>query len=174
MKALSSVLAVLIAAALVVGGCGKSGPAEVELQRFSLDNLEGIIAMSGIEVDPGVSADGMGSLRIDAAAPVHIRLLELNNVDIEKAVLIYRAKLRAENLNGRAYLEMWCRFPGMGEYFSRDLETPLSGSVNWTSEETPFFIKEGQNPDLVKLNLVVEGTGTVWIDDIHLVKGALP
>jgi len=174
MKTLSSLLAVLTAAALAVGGCGKSGSSEVELRQFSLDNLEGIIAMSGIEVDPGVSSDGMGSLRIDAAAPVHIRLLELNNVDIEQAVLIYRAKLRAENLNGRAYLEMWCRFPGMGEYFSRDLETPLTGSVNWTSEETPFFIKEGQNPDLIKLNLVVEGTGTVWIDDIHLVKGDLP
>ena len=30
-----------------------------------------------------------------------------------------------------------------------------------------------QNPDNVKLNLVVEGSGTVWIDDIRLEKVGL-
>lgn len=38
----------------------------------------------------------------------------------------------------------------------------------------PFFLQKGENPDNVKLNLVIEGKGTVWIDDIHLYKGPLP
>jgi hypothetical protein len=45
--------------------------------------------------------------------------------------------------------------------------------MDWVTQETPFFLKPGENPDNVKLNLVIEGKGTVWIDDISLVKGPL-
>ena len=33
--------------------------------------------------------------------------------------------------------------------------------------------KEGENPDNVKLNLVINGKGTAWIDDIRVLKGPL-
>jgi hypothetical protein len=66
---------------------------------------------------------------------------------------------------------MWCEFPGKGEYFSRALHAPLTGSNEWTTQETPFFLKEGENPNRVKLNVVVEGGGTVWIDDVVLARG---
>jgi len=166
----------IVIAALIIGAIGCSEPKiqETQLRKFTLDSTDGIISKSDVQLDPNISHDGRGSLRIDAAAPVQIRLLELNNIDVEKAVLIYRAKLRSENLDGTAYLEMWCRFPGMGEYFSRNMATPVTGTTEWTSEETPFYCLKGQRPDLVKLNLVVAGTGTVWIDDIHLIKGNLP
>jgi hypothetical protein len=75
-------------------------------------------------------------------------------------------------LQGKAYLEMWCRFPGQGEFFSRALNQTYSGSNEWSSTETPFILQQGQKPDLVRLNVVVEGTGTVWIDDIRLLKAA--
>jgi hypothetical protein len=39
--------------------------------------------------------------------------------------------------------------------------------------ETPFFLKRGEKPDNVKLNVVINGTGTVWIDDVKLLKGPL-
>lgn len=166
----------IIIGALALGtlGCSEPKVQETPLRQFALDSTDGIISKSNVQFDKSVSHDGRGSLRIDAAAPIQIRLLELNNIDVEKAVLIYRAKLRSENLDGLAYLEMWCRFPGMGEYFSRNMATPVTGTTEWTSEETPFYCLKGQRPDLVKLNLVVQGTGTVWIDDINLVKGELP
>ena len=68
---------------------------------------------------------------------------------------------------------MWCQFTGKGEYFSRDLSSPLTGTTDWSTEETPFFLKKGENPDNVKLNLVIEGKGTVWIADIGLLQGPL-
>ena len=37
--------------------------------------------------------------------------------------------------------------------------------------EIMFILEKGQNPDNVKLNLVIEGKGTVWIDDILILKG---
>jgi len=36
-----------------------------------------------------------------------------------------------------------------------------------------LFFKKGENPDNVTLNLVINGKGTVWIDDIHLIKAPL-
>jgi hypothetical protein len=94
--------------------------------------------------------------------------------DIEDARLVYRARVRTENVDGRVFLEMWCRFPGKGEFFSRGLTDPVSGTTGWVTQETPFFLKAGENPDLVKLNLVIEGKGTVWVDDLKLLKTPLP
>ena len=145
----------------------------MELRRFPLDNTEGLITQSGVSIDKQISSDGNGSLRIHAKEPTTIRLFETGDVDVERAWLIYQAKVRTENVEGQVYLEMWCHFPGKGEYFSRGLMTPLTGTTDWTTQETPFLLKKGQNPDNVKLNLVINGKGTAWIDDIRLLKGPL-
>ena len=68
---------------------------------------------------------------------------------------------------------MWCVFEGRGEYFSRGLDNPLTGTIEWTRRQIPFFLKAGENPDRLLLNLVVDGRGTVWIDDIVVTRGAL-
>jgi hypothetical protein len=145
----------------------------VELKKFPIDKMDGIITQSGVQIDRQISSDGNGSLRIEATQPTTVRLFEAGDIDVENARLIYQARLRTENVEGQVYLEMWCHFPGKGEFFSRGLETPLTGTTEWTTEETPFFLKAGENPDNVKLNLVIDGKGTVWIDDIRLLKGTL-
>jgi hypothetical protein len=38
----------------------------VELKRFPIDSLEGIITRSGVQLDKQISSDGNGSLRITA------------------------------------------------------------------------------------------------------------
>lgn len=158
---------------VVLAGCSKPSQEVVELKRFPIDSLEGIITQSGVQFDKEVSSDGNGSLKITAAEPTVVRLFELGDIDVENARLIYQAKVRTEGVEGQVYLEMWCHFPGKGEYFSRGLQTPLTGTTNWTTEETPFFLKKGENPDNVKLNLVINGKGTAWIDDIRVLKGSL-
>ena len=135
--------------------------------------MEGIITRSGVGIDRDISSDGNGSLRITSTKPTVVRLFEIGDIDVEKARLIYQARVRTENIEGQVYLEMWCHFPGKGEFFSRGLQTPLTGTVEWTTEETPFFLKKGENPDNVKLNLVINGEGTAWIDDIRLLKAPL-
>jgi hypothetical protein len=100
-------------------------------------------------------------------------LYETGDIDAENTRLIYQAKVRTQDVKGQVYLEMWCVIPGKGEFFSRGLQAPLTGTTEWTSVETPFFLEAGQNPDNVKLNLVIDGTGTAWIDDVRLVKGPL-
>ena len=76
--------------------------------------------------------------------------------------------MKTEAIIGRAYLEMWCRFPGGGEFFSKGFDNALKGTNDWTSCEIPFYLKKGQKPDLLKLNLVVEGEGSVLLRNLKV------
>jgi hypothetical protein len=124
-------------------------------------------------MDKEITSDGKGSLKISADKPMIVRLYEIRDLDIENTRLIYRARVRTKDVQDFVYLEMWCHFPGKGEFFSRDLGSPLTGTNDWTTEETLFLLKKGENPDIIKLNLGIAGRGTVWIDDIRLLKGPL-
>jgi hypothetical protein len=154
--------------------CSKPSPRDIEIMTFPLDNLEGLLTQSGVEFDQVVSRDGRGSVKISVAEPAIVRLFETGDIDVDDAALVYQAKLRTEGAEGAVYLEMWCHFEGKGEFFSRGLHSPLKGTVDWTTQEIPFFLKKGENPDNVKLNIVCEGPGTVWVDDIRLVKRPIP
>ena len=135
--------------------------------------------------DKLITKDGItveqGAWRINAVGTRTVRLFEIPSPTLEDCRVIYRAKLKSENLKGRAYLEMWCRMPSGGEFFSKGLSSIVHGTTDWTTCETPFSLKKGERPDLIKLNLVVEGKagmvvekkGTVWIKDVELLKGSL-
>jgi hypothetical protein len=164
---------VVLALALAVPGCENPGTSTEELKRFQIANLENVLTRSGVSFDQTVSSDGNGALKIVADQPTTVRLFEVRNLNVENARLLYQARLRTEEVEGQVYLEMWCQFPGLGEFFSRGLHAPLTGSVEWTTQEIPFFLQQEQNPEVVKLNVVVNGRGTVWVDDILLSKGAL-
>jgi hypothetical protein len=168
-----NLLVITLTGIAFASGCSKPSSETVELRHYTLNDMHGVVTRSDVELDTYISSDGGGSLRIAANRPTVVRLFETGEIDVENARLGYQAKLRTENMQGKVYLEMWCHFPGKGEYFSRALDTPISGTVEWASQETPFFLKTGENPDNVKLNLVIEGSGTVWVDDIRLVQAAL-
>jgi hypothetical protein len=163
----------LVGLSVVVGilsGCSSQPGTEEVLRRYDIHGMEDVVTRSGVAFDPEITNDANGSLRLTAASTTTFRLYEVTGLDVEDTRLIYRAKIRSEDVGGKAYLEMWCSFPGLGEFFSRALHQPVSGTNEWTTQETPFFLKAGQNPDRVKLNLVVEGSGTVWIDDVVLAR----
>ena len=163
-----------IAVAVAVGSeCSRNGDSEQTLARIPLDSMEEVISRTGASVDPDVSVDGHGSIRIDVSDSMTVRIAEIETPSLENARLIYRAHIRSADLHGKAYLEMWCVFPVRGEFFSRALQSPLSGTNDWLTQETSFALQKGQVPSQVKLNLVVEGKGTVWVDDAELVKGPL-
>ena len=126
-----------------------------------------------MQIDKATTSDGKGSLLVTANGPVTVKLYETGDIHLENARLTYRARLRTENVEGEVYLEMWCSFPGKGEFFSRALQAPLSGTMEWSTQETPFFLQKGENPDNVKMNLVINGRGKVWIDDIRLLTAPL-
>lgn len=146
---------------------------EIELKHYPLDKVSDLITQSDVSIDKKVTSDDKGSLKATASQPRVVRLFETGDLGIDNARLIYRARLKTEDLKGQAYLEMWCNFPGKGEFFSRGLQNPLSGTNDWVTEEIPFLLQKGERPDNVKLNLVINGTGTVWIDDIRILRAPL-
>lgn len=154
-----------------VVGCSKERAEKVvEIKHYPVDNLDGIIHKTDVVIDKEISSDGNGSLKISTEMPSVIPLYETGNIDIKHPRLIYQAKVRTEDVDGQVFIEMWCHFAGQGEYFSRAIQSSLTGTNEWASQETPFLLESGQNPDNVKLNIVIKGKGTVWIDDIHLLK----
>jgi len=159
---------------ICIAGCSSWLNREVELKRFPVDSLNGIVDQSGVQIDKRISSDGHGSLRITATEPKTVHLFDIRDVDVENARLIYRAQVRTENLNGQIYLEIRCHFPDKKEeLFSRKRLTQTVGTRDWTKQEAVFFLGKESKPDNIKLNLVINGTGTVWIDDIRLLKGRL-
>jgi len=84
---------------------------------------------------------------------------------------LYKAKVKSD-LDGSAFLEMWVHVGG-GRYFSRGMNDVVSQKTDWKLIQTPFIFQKGQRPDKVTLNLVINGKGAVWIDDIVLIQEPL-
>ena len=162
---------VMLAAASFIS-CSPPVVSEEVLFQSPLSDPSDVLTRSGVELDTQITSDGNGSIKIVAGQPTTVRLFEVDEIEIADARLVYRARLRTEGVQGQVYLEMWCRFPGGGEFFSRALHSPISGSTEWISQETLFSLEENQKPDLVKLNIVIEGTGTVWVDEVKLARSA--
>jgi hypothetical protein len=141
-----------------------------KLTSFPVNDLNGVITQTGIQFDKNISSDGNGSIRIDAAGPIAVQLYIIDDVKVEDTQVIYEAKIKSDGLSGQAYLEMWCVFKDQGEFFSRGFDSVISGSTDWKTIRTVFNLKKGETPDQFKLNIVVNGAGTIWIDDIRLSK----
>ncbi len=167
------ILTTMIIVSMAIIGCSQTEIAKTEmLKQMAITQLDILDSQKAV-FDTDFTSDGTGSIAINTPESTTVRIYEIDDIDIEDAKLIYRAMIRAEGFTGQAYLEMWCWFDGRGEFFSRDLSTPVTGPTDWTTEETFFFLKKGENPDRVRLNLVVNGQGTIWIDDIQLLKAPL-
>lgn len=107
-------------------------------------------------------------LEVAAGGADTIRLFEAPLAKQEQAILTWRVKIKTKDVTGGVYLEMWCRIPGAGEFFSRGLNQELRGTNDWVTCEVPFLLKKGQRADLLKLNLVFRGAGTVRVKEIEL------
>ena len=167
-------ITIIIPILFLLFGCTEDQTQPVqELKFYSADDLSHVINLSRVSMDSLIFAEGTGSLKIVATEPMLVKLFETGDLDLDDCRIVYQAKLKTMNLQGDAYLEMWCHFPGKGDFFSRALQSKLSGDNDWSSHETTFMLQKGENPDNVKLDLAVTGPGTVWIDDVRLIRAPL-
>ena len=140
-----------------------------DLKKLNLDDATTI--GTTIQTDTQVKAEGKGSIKITTQWPTTICLGEVTGLNVENGKLVYKAKVKS-NLEGTAFLEMWAHIGG-GQYFSRGMDDVVRQKTDWKVIQTPFLFQKGQRPDKVTLNLVINGKGTVWIDDIVLSKERL-
>lgn len=159
----------LILSILIVLALTASSVYSENLMKLSLDDASAI--GTTIQTDTQVKTEGNGSVKIATQWPTTVCLGEFAGVNVENAKLVYKAKVKSD-LDGTAYLEMWVHVSG-GQYFSRGMNDVVSQKTDWKVIQTPFLLQKGQKPDKVTLNLVINGKGTVWVDDVVLSKERL-
>jgi hypothetical protein len=165
MRKTSLVVAGIVAVALLV----QTSAQAQELKKLSLDDASSIGLT--IQTDASVKTEGKASVKIMTAWPTVVCLGEVTGLAVEDAKLVFKAKVKTA-LEGDAFLEMWAHVGG-GQYFSKGMNDPAKGKSDWKTIQTPFMFQKGQKPDKVTLNIVINGKGTVWVDDIVLSKEPL-
>ena len=153
--------------ALFILICSQSMAAE--LRRLPLDDATSIGLR--IQSDTVVKAEGKGSIKITTSWPTTVCLSEVGGLDVENTKLVYAARVKSD-IDGTVFLEMWAHVAG-GQYFSKGMNDAVQGKSDWKTITTPFLFQKGQMPTKVTLNVVVNGIGTLWIDDIVLSKEPL-
>lgn len=110
------------------------------------------------------------ALVLESNEKTTVNLFEVTQPPVEQCILTYRAMAKADKLEGKAYLEMQCRFPRVGEHSAKGMDKALDGLSDWSLLETEVYLGSGQKPDSLRLNLVMEGPGTVRMKDVELIK----
>jgi hypothetical protein len=162
---------------VALGACGEGAPGDgsgagtagaIEVAHFPLSD-GAIPAGADAAFDPGVSQDGGGSLRVQTSQGGRLRLYRLDDLGLVQGEVAFTGFLRSRGLSGRAVLEMWCR-PAEGEAaFVRGYGSAVTGDSEWAPQEVRFSNPAlCRNPVSIELNVLIEGAGTVWIDDLRL------
>jgi hypothetical protein len=165
-------LGVLAVVALAAIGCSVPKASTRVIYSDHLSSLDAIITRAGVTLDTAISPDGRGVIRLDLTNPITIRLAEVRPENVEDVMLVYRGHLRTRALRGHAYLEMQCSIRGVGELPSKLSGTSVSGTTDWVSQQTEFFVDKGRQVEMIKLNVVIDGPGIVWIGPILLTQNS--
>lgn len=112
-------------------------------------------------------------LEVTAEAATTVHLFEVPLTGLEQCAIAWRFRISTSHLASHVYAEMWCRIAGMGEFYSRALNQKLHGDNDSVSVELPFYLKKGQQPELLKLNLVFEGPGSATLRDLEILATPL-
>ncbi len=158
----AAALALLVAAV----GCNKKGPGKPsDIEYFPCDSMDRVLNTDLVSLDKGLSSDGNGSLKVTVEQPATVTLFEVKAPGAENAKYVYKAKVNLKDLLGDANLQMVIKFKNGGEV---NAYQTTKGTGAWTPMEVFGIVQKGQKPDSVQLNLLISGTGTCWVDDVHL------
>ena len=150
-------------------GCGKKKPL---IYNFQVNSLNRVISKFNLKLDDEVSYDGLGSIRVDSKDTTTAYIFVLYDIPVKRAKLTWEAYCKSEDLKGKAFLEMGVQ---ISKKYRKELESYLHqskdflrGTTNWQKIKVEFLVLENLKVDVVQLNLIIEGEGTVWIDQVRL------
>jgi hypothetical protein len=163
---------IAISILILLGACSRSSKMGT-IREFPLNSLDNIIATDNVYFDKDISSDNLGSLRIETGKPIIIPLFKITDLKIDNSRLVYSAKIRTQQVIGQVYLEMNCHLSEQASLNTTAQANLLSGSSDWKEQEASIDLQKGQMPDSLMLNLIINGRGIVWIDDIKLSRDPL-
>jgi hypothetical protein len=125
-------------------------------------------------IDRAVSSDGNGSLRIDATGEQIVNLYRIwgEEEDLSFRRLVYAADVRTEDVRGDVFLVMQAgvtSVPG-GSMAVVGNAGAIRGTNDWATLEAAAGNPGGSRLLETTLQLHIGGPGTVWIDNVKLIK----
>ncbi len=159
---------------LLATGCFTSGGDQV-VHEFTADSTDEIVDSGAISLDTETSVDGTASIRVqrDESGKGVIGLYQVDDAEINNSRLVYMAKMKTEGVENMAYLRLRVATQNDVELVSYGPPIPLSGDSEWTEVATELFLDRGNKARSIGLDLVIDGKGTVWIDQVGLLKKPL-
>ena len=141
-----------------------------EIIEFPITSAQDIVSSGLVEIDP----ENDSALIVNSSGKSEVILFDLDGSELGEKRLTYSARMRTEDLKaegdsrGIAYLELTALFPDGEELAARGPRVPLSGTTDWRAGNTVLYVDRGDNPERVRLALIVEGNGKAWIGDVQL------
>jgi len=141
-----------------------TGPQQ-KLRAFSLN--EGTISKGCVRVEND-------NWRIDSAENQTVRLFDLQHPEVEQCLLTYLSSRDQEREPERPRISGDVVPPARSRrVLFEGQQQAVSSTTDWAAYEIPFYLRKNQRPDLIKLNIAVEGTGTVWLRNVEILKTPL-
>lgn len=124
----------------------------------------------GVVLQPGKEGEPAW---VEATGPGTFLVLEVENPRPGSHLYRLAGRIRYEKVEPPGYVEMWSRFADGKAYFSRTLaESGPMGKIAGTGKEReivlPFHSRPGQLPTRLTVNIVLPGTGKVWLSGLTL------
>ncbi|MFZ5949144.1 MAG: hypothetical protein ACOYXC_00445, partial [Candidatus Rifleibacteriota bacterium] len=138
---------------------------KTQIGSNSLESLTGVSPR--VTLDSTVKAEGESSLKIEADGPCRVTVARFSGTEFDKFVLVTNAHIKTSMKNGTVILETLVRVKD-GYFFSRAMDMPIGGETDWQTVKTSFFFQENERPEEILVNLVVEGVGSIWVDNVVL------
>ena len=165
----------LITAVLSLFLLGSISHAKQVLMEISWDKTKPTAG----EVIPAAGQTPFAQVKITntGAKPLTVILVTMDDPGITAPEYSVTGQVRYEDVEGKAYLEMWSVFPDGSRYFTRTLGagsmSPMEGSSEWRELMLPFNVMDGkERPTKLIINVVFPGEGTVYIGPLRLVQTA--
>ncbi len=152
----------------VMTGCSISLWA-VDLGYFPSHDLKQVKTL--VTVDPTVTVDGNGSLKVHAIHNAQTTIADQKDLRVEHGETLWCIlKVKCEAVAQRAYLEMWCEIGEGKRAFSKGPDQTLQGDSDWKEIRLPMMVTGDFPVNRALVNIVIEGPGTVWVDQITFEK----
>jgi hypothetical protein len=144
------------------------------LRHFSPDLDVPIASKPDVPVGATGVTEIDGGWRFESRARRVFTLFRFDARDLPRGLLIYRAETRSRDAGTSAYLELWCRAPGRGQYFAKGTHDIVRGYRRWRGTEIPFFLPSDGYVANVTLNLTFAEPGAVEMRNVELVWRKVP
>lgn len=124
-----------------------------------------------ITKDEKTTQDGNGSIKVEAACNAVVTVVDNRNLSVTQGNTLWcTLRVKCAGVKQKAYLEMWCEVADGKRAFSKGLDQPLQGDTDWKEIRLPMLVNDDLTVKRALVNVVIEGAGTVWVDEVSISK----